>query len=191
MPPSIERVLGRLLRSQRGRDRYLAINDPRLAGVPPSLRLASAAFADGAALPSRQAAPGVGENLSPPLTWSGLPEGTAELALVVQDPDAPLPKGIVHCIATGIPPALDGLAEGALAPGRLPSTVTLGRGSFGKVGYQGARPILGHGAHRYVFQLFALSRPLAVASPDLRALLAAMDGHVLARGHLVGTYQRD
>ena len=191
MSPSLERFLGRLLRTQRGRDRYLAINNGRLAGVPPSLRLASTAFGDGAPMPARQAASGIGDNLSPPLSWSGLPEGTAELALVVQDPDAPLPKGIVHCIATGIAPALIGLAEGALAPGRLPAGVKLGCGSFGKVGYQGARPILGHGAHRYVFQLFALAHPLAVVSPDLPALLAAMDGHVLARGHLIGTYERN
>lgn len=191
MPFSIERQLGHLLRSQRGRDRSLAMNDPRVAGAPPSLRVSSTAFADGGPMPSRQAAAGIGEELSPPLGWSGLPEGTSELVLVVQDPDVPFPRAIVHCIATGIPPALDGLAEGALKPGRTPPGVQLGRGSFGAMGYQGARPILGHGAHRYVFQLFALASPLGVERPNLAALLPALEGRVLATGHLIGTYQRD
>ena len=191
MQPSIERLLGRLLRSQRGRDRSLAMNDPRVATAPPCLRLTSSAFADGAPMPARQAAAGIGEELSPPLAWTGVPEGTADLVLVVQDPDAPLPRGIVHCIATRIDPSLGGLAEGALAPGRTPPGLQLGRGSFGKIGYQGARPILGHGAHRYIFQLFALAGPLGVERPDLAALLTAMEGRVVATGHLIGTYQRD
>ena len=191
MPPAIERLLGRLLRSQRGRDRHLAINDPRFASQPPSVRLTSPAFVDGAPMPARQAAADVGGNLSPALNWSGLPEGTTELALVMQDPDAPLPHGIVHCIATGIAPAGDGLAEGALRPGHTPPGVALGRGSFNKIGFQGARPVLGHGPHRYVFQLFALSSPLGVEKPDLKSLVAAMEGRLLATGRLVGTYERN
>ncbi len=191
MPLSIERLLGHLLRSQRGRDRSLAMNDPRVAGAPPSLRISSTAFADGGPMPTRQAAAGIGDELSPPLAWSGLPEGTSELVLVVQDPDVPFPRAIVHCIATGIDPGLGSLAEGALKPGRTPPGVQLGRGSFGTIGYQGARPILGHGAHRYIFQLFALAGPLGVERPSLAGLLPAMEGRVLATGHIVGTYERN
>ena len=191
MPLSIERLLGHLLRSQRGRDRSLAMNDPRMAAAPPSLHLSSTAFSDGGPMPARQAAAGIGDELSPPLAWSGLPEGTRELVLVVQDPDAPLPRAIVHCIATGIDPASGGLAEGVLKPGRTPPGVQLGRGSFGAIGYQGARPILGHGAHRYLFQLFALAGPVGIEKPNLATLLTAMEGRVLATGHLVGTYERD
>ncbi len=191
MPPALERLLGRLLRSQRGRDRYLAMNDPRFATAPPSLRITSTGFADGAPMPVQHAAEDVGGNLSPPIAWSGLPEGTAELVLVVQDPDAPLPKGIVHCIAFAIAPSLGELPQGALRPGRTPQGVKLGRGSFGKIGYQGARPVLGHGAHRYIFQVFALAGPLGIETPDLAALLTAMEGRVLAIGHLVGTYERN
>ena len=167
------------------------MNDPRVASAPPSLRVTSTGFADGGPMPVRQAAAGIGDELSPPLAWSGLPEGTVELALVVQDPDVPFPRAIVHCLAYGIAPGIDSLAEGALKPGRTPPGMQLGRGSFGAIGYQGARPILGHGAHRYIFQLFALGGPIGIEKPNLAALLAAMEGRVLATGHLVGTYERD
>lgn len=190
MNAAIERTIGRLLRRVRAGDRRLAWNDPSLADAPASLRLASAAFPDGGAMPTRFAGAGVGENVSPPLAWSAAPPETRAFALIMQDPDAPTPRPIVHLLATGIAAACTGLPEGALTPAGG-AEVAFGRGSFGRVGYMGPRPVRGHGPHAYVFQLYALSRPIEVAGrPDLAEALAAMRGAVLARGKLVGTYER-
>ncbi len=186
---SIESVLGRLLRPVRAGDHRLVWNDPRLA-APATLRLSSPAFDDGGPMPPRTAGAGVGENVSPALEWTGAPAEAAELALVLQDPDAPLPRPVTHLIAYGVDPNSRGAPEGAFEAGRV-GAIRLGRGSFGRVGYQGPRPVAGHGPHRYVFQIFAVARPLNFGSPpDLTAITAAMAGMVLARGLLTGRYER-
>ncbi len=190
MKEALERAIGRVLQPVRAGDSRLAWNDPSVADAPESLRLSSAAFADDGAMPTRFAGAGVGQNISPPLDWSGAPSATRAFALIVQDPDAPLARPIVHLLAVGIPADCSGLREGALSPASG-ARIAFGRGSFGRVGYMGPRPVRGHGAHRYVFQLFALSRPIEVGErPDLAEVLAAMGGAVLARGKLVGTYER-
>src|SRR6185312_15818957 len=105
-----------------------------------------------------------------------------------QDPDVPLPDPVVHLVAHGIDPARF-IAAGDLNAG---GAVALGKGGFGRVGYAGPRPIRSHGRHRYVFQLFALDAPLGLSgTPDLKALTAAMAGHVVARGELTGWYERN
>lgn len=190
MHPAIERFIGKRLRAFRAGDRHLAWNAPPLAGVPGSIALDSPAFAAEAAMPPRYAGIGAGDNVSPPLRWSGVPEGTAELVLIIEDPDAPLPRPVVHALVTGIPPAWQALPEGALSlPGGGP--FRLGRGFLGRRGYAGPRPVRGHGAHRYVFQLVAVDRPLALPEPaDRAALLASLAGHALAKGRHVGTFER-
>jgi Raf kinase inhibitor-like YbhB/YbcL family protein len=141
-------------------------------------------------MPARCAARGVGDNVSPALRWSGAPVETRAFALIVEDPDAPTPRPIVHALALDIPGDRDGLAEGALAPGADPG-FALGRGAFSRVGWSGPRPIAGHGPHAYVFQLVALARPLGLgANADLADALAAMTGAALARGRLTGFYER-
>jgi Raf kinase inhibitor-like YbhB/YbcL family protein len=186
---SIESALGRLLRPVRAGDRRLVWNDPRL-DAPATQRLSSPAFGEGGPMPPRSAGAGVGDNVSPALEWMGVPAGAAELAIIVQDPDAPLPRPITHLIAYGVDPCSHGAPEGAFEDGRTGS-IRLGRGSFGRVGYQGPRPVAGHGPHRYVFQMVALAKPLEFdSSPDLAAIAAAMAGFVLARGRLTGRYQR-
>lgn len=189
MNPAIERLIGKALRGFRARDRHLAWNAPALVAAPDSISLGSPAFAARAAMPPRHAGDGVGDNLSPPLAWSGVPAGTAELVLIIEDPDAPLPRPVVHAIATGIPPHWQGLPEGALAASA--GAIRLGRGSFGRIGYAGPRPVRGHGPHRYVFQLVAVDRPLVLPAPADRAIvLTALAGRALARGQLVGTFER-
>lgn len=190
MPKTLERAIGRALRSVRAGDRQLAARAPRIAAAPDTLRLGSPAFADGAAMPERHAGAGVGQNLSPPLTWSNVPPGTAELVLVMQDPDAPLPWPVVHLIALGLKPDSTGVAEAALTP-TAGAGIAFGAGSFGRIGYAGPRPPRGHGPHRYIFQLFAVARPLAFpAPPSLAPLLASVGAAILARGELIGTFER-
>jgi phosphatidylethanolamine-binding protein (PEBP) family uncharacterized protein len=155
-------MLGRLLRNVRAGDRHLLWNDPSVRHAPDSIVLSSTAFAAGASIPA------LGRHLSPPLEWSHIPPETAELLLVVEDPDSPLPRPSVHLVERGISPTLTGLAEGALAA------------------YKGPRPPPGHGPHRYVFQLLALRTPIGTRG-NVRGALA---GNVLARGRLDGIFER-
>lgn len=178
-------MLGKLLRPCRGHDSHLAWN--RLEAAPETITLGSPAFADGAAIPVRHAGAGVGDNIAPALTIDGVPQHADLLVLILQDPDAPLPRPVVHLIAV-LPPATQTLAEGAL---NAAEALCLGTGSFGRIGYAGPRPVPGHGPHRYIFQVFAAcggKRPKHGAR--LNEVLAALKGHVIARGRLTGTYER-
>jgi phosphatidylethanolamine-binding protein (PEBP) family uncharacterized protein len=167
---SFESYLGHLLHSVRAEKRQLLQNDPKL-DAPSAFGLLSPDFADGRIMPARCAGAGIGDNISPALEWTGVPAEVAELALVVQDPNPPLPRPVTHLIAFGI----GRLPHGAFAT--RASEFQFGRGSFGRVGYQGRRPVAGHGPHRYVFQMFALGKPLSFeTSPDLAALASAMAG---------------
>ena len=186
---SLESAIGGLLRSVRTGERRLIQNDPRL-DARRVIALSSPSFADGAMMPMRCAASGVGDNLSPALRWDGAPRNAVDLALIVQDADVPLPRPATHLVAYSLDPGAGGVPEGAFNAGNG-GAFHFGRGSFGRIGYQGPRPIAGHGPHRYVFQVFALGKRLRFDSPpDLTALAAAMAGSVLARGQLVGRYER-
>src|SRR5262249_28742525 len=99
-----------------------------------------------------------GSNLSPALSWSALPENTASLALICEDPDAPGPEPFTHWVLFNVPPDLGGLPEGVAQgpnPGRIPGAGQ-GLNDFGNVGYDGPAPPRGDGIHRYQFQIFAL-----------------------------------
>jgi Raf kinase inhibitor-like YbhB/YbcL family protein len=187
------RVLGRLLRGVRAGESHLVWNDAVSAIADmaiTTLMLMSPAFEAGGAIPPRHAGKGVGDNISPALTWSGVPTGAKELVVVVEDPDAPLPRPFVHAIAFAISPSLTTLPEGALSL-PAPTTLSLGKNSWGGTRYAGPRPIPGHGPHAYVFQIFATSRPLSLAAgSSRRQLVAAMRGTVIARGRLNGFYER-
>jgi len=171
-----------------------SINDPGMtrawSTIMPSI-LKSPAFEPGTVIPRRHT--GDGEDLSPPLTWSGLPPNTRELALIVDDPDAPSPQPWVHWVISKISAADPGIAEGVHpkpAPS-FPSGAIQGKNSWGTIGYRGPAPPKGHGVHRYHFRLYALDAPLSVAvGIDKPGLLKAMQGHILAEAELVGIYQR-
>jgi Raf kinase inhibitor-like YbhB/YbcL family protein len=143
--------------------------------------LESSAFANAQAIPSRHSCEG--EDVSPQLRWTNVPEGTQSLALVVDDPDAP-GRVFTHWIAYGLDPSAEGLSEGERAPRE-------GRNDFGTTGYRGPCPPPGHGRHRYVFRLFALDSELELgpgaSKPDLEQ---AIEGRVLTTAELVGTYER-
>jgi Raf kinase inhibitor-like YbhB/YbcL family protein len=146
-------------------------------------------FLNGKPMPLRSAGIGVGENISPPLSWSSVPTGTAELAILMEDPDAPLPRPFVHMIAYRITPDKSSVAEGTLT--HETTGVAFGRSTVGAQGYMGPRPIPGHGPHRYIFQVLALGRCTAFSSaPKLKAFLDGIAGTVIGRGVLMGTYER-
>ena len=179
--------LGRLLADRRaGMDKVLAAQDGFHAGG--ALTLFSPAFADGGRLPERFTADGAG--VSPPLTWTGAPEG-ARLALLVEDPDAPAPQPLVHAIVWGLSGASGRLEEGAIAGDA--AGLTVGRNSFLRQGWLPPDPPTGHGEHRYAFQLFALDgdAPDPGDAPGRGALADAMRGGVLASDVLIGTYSRE
>ena len=148
--------------------------------APSTLAVDSADFAPGAAIPLRFSA--YGDNVSPGLTWRGLPSGTTSLALMMEDPDAMSARPFVHWLAWNLDLSA-GLPQGA-----LPAGAVQGRNSRGTSAYFGPRP---HGKkpHHYHFQLFALDRRLDLpAGANREALLAAMKGHVVAKGELVGLF---
>lgn len=147
------------------------------------MQLRSTAFADGQPIPRRHARDG--EDLSPPLAWSGVPEGAAELAVVCEDPDAPSGT-FVHWVLAAIDPALGGLTDG-----ETPAGAVQGRNDFGEDGYSGPAPPPGDRPHRYVFQVSAASEPLGLSQgATAEALRRALAGKELASGTLTGTYQR-
>ena len=156
-----------------------------------SINVASAAFADRQPIPRKYT--GDGPNVSPPLSWSNLPRETKELALVVDDPDAPRAEPWVHWVIYKLPAAMGSLPEHVPHDAKLasPAGALQGKNTWGSMGYRGPEPPKGHGTHHYHFKLYALDEPLHVQSGlDKTALLKAMAGHVLAEGELVGTYER-
>ena len=184
--------LGRALAGVRAGADKLAITQSDLGGRFDAIDLSSPAFANGARLPPRFTADGAG--VSPPLVWGALPTATAQLALLVEDADAPAPQPLVHAVVWGLPADAGRLAEGAIVAdgdgsgdGR-----DVGRSSFRREGWLPPDPPTGHGPHRYAFQLFALDAGVGDpgATPGRAALVKAMAGHVLAAGLLVGTYDR-
>jgi phosphatidylethanolamine-binding protein (PEBP) family uncharacterized protein len=187
----VRRVLGVLLRGRSAGEAKLAWNHPAVSSAPINMTLTSDWFEDGGLMPDRAAGPGVGANRSPPLTWSAPPDGTRELALIMEDPDAPLRRPVAHLVLLGLSPDLRVLAPGDLN-GPAPGGGRYGRGTFGGGGYSGPRPLPGHGPHGYVLELLALDR--AAGGPDqleLAAWLAAISGGVIGRARLIGVYQQD
>ncbi|MBN1868326.1 YbhB/YbcL family Raf kinase inhibitor-like protein [Candidatus Sumerlaeota bacterium] len=155
------------------------------------IKLTCESFGNGKRIPVEFTSDGT--DLSPPLQWSAVPEGTAELALIVDDPDAPSAEPWVHWVIYRIPPGAQGLPQG-VSPDlaiRGMEEVLQGRNSWGSIGYRGPAPPRGHGRHRYVFKIYAVDRVLPLKpGMDKRSLLHALSGHILAEGELSGTYER-
>jgi Raf kinase inhibitor-like YbhB/YbcL family protein len=147
------------------------------------LELRSAAFNDHTLIPHRYAYDG--GNVSPPLEWSGIPDGAKELVLLCEDPDAPVGT-FTHWVVTNISPGTTGVAEGASPEGGTP-----GRNGFGKPGWGGPRPPVGDKPHRYFFRVYAADKPLGLREgATAEEVHAALEGHSLARGTLVGLFGR-
>ena len=152
-----------------------------------AIQLQSSAFMQGAAIPEMYTCDG--KDVSPPLTWGSGPEGTEAWALIVDDPDAPS-KTWVHWVLFNLPHSPQVLSAGVPTSGDLPGGGHQGKNDFGKLGYGGPCPPVGK-PHRYFFRLYALDAPLDLSSGATRAQVdKAMEGHVLGRGELMGTYAR-
>jgi Raf kinase inhibitor-like YbhB/YbcL family protein len=180
--------LGRVLKNRRAGQSKLAWNAPNLAG-PDTLKLTSPDFEFECTIPMICISHRVGgEDVSPELNWPTAPEGTAQLLLVVEDPDAPMSAPNVHALAL-LDPSVLRLPQGALDASNPGEGVRVLRSSVGR-GYYGPAPVKGHGPHRYVFQLFALGTPVSVADSARPREVIAAAGGVLARGRLDGMYER-
>ena len=155
-----------------------------------TFELTSPAFTSGGAIPRKYTCDG--EDVSPPLAWSGAPAGTRSFALIVDDPDAPdpaAPKTVwVHWVLYDLPADATAVPEG-IPPERLPRGTQGGVNDWKRTGWGGPCPPIGR--HRYFHHLYALDARLGdLGKPDKAALERAMRGHVLARAELIGTYQR-
>jgi Raf kinase inhibitor-like YbhB/YbcL family protein len=152
-----------------------------------SIELTSTAFQEGQTIPKQ--ATGDGQNLSPPLKWRDPPIDTRSLALICEDPDAPRAT-FSHWVLFNLPAESRELDEGVPPDSTLPNGTAQGNNDFGKVGYGGPAPPPGK-PHRYFFKLFALDTRLNLRPGATRnQLLAAMKGHILAEGLLMGKYAR-
>jgi Raf kinase inhibitor-like YbhB/YbcL family protein len=154
-----------------------------------NMTLTSPAFDPDAAIPRKYSCEG--DDLSPPLAWSGAPANAQSLVLIVDDPDAPDPRApkttYVHWLLYDLPPGVGGLAEGAST--NLPLGAREGVNDWKRTGWGGPCPPVGR--HRYFFKLYALDRTLGdLGRPSKADLVKAMDGHVVAHGQLVGTYEK-
>jgi Raf kinase inhibitor-like YbhB/YbcL family protein len=153
-----------------------------------TMKLESPAFSPNGDMPVRFTCDG--QDLSPPLSWSELPQGTNSLVLIVDDPDAPDPKAPkmtwVHWVVYNLPPTSSGLPEGAIS---LPSGASEGLNDWKRTGYGGPCPPVGR--HRYFHKLYALDTVLPdLHRPNKAQLEKAMHGHILAEARLIGLYQR-
>lgn len=149
------------------------------------MRVSSSAFNNGDPIPRKYAEDG--ENVSPPISWSDVPDGAQELLLICDDPDAPTSEPFVHWVVYGLSPKRDGIPEGGLREGEL----RVGVNSDNEAAYLGPAPPPGDEPHHYHFRLYALDTqtelPVGVSRT---ALQEAMAGRVLAQSELEGTYSR-
>ncbi len=153
-------------------------------------QLTSSAFADGQEIPREHTCDS--DDVSPPLTWAGIPEGAESLVLIVDDPDAPDPAAPkmtwVHWVLYNLPPSATSLLPGVTAA-ELPSGTREGLNDWKQTGYGGPCPPIGR--HRYFHKLYALDVNLPNLGEATKAVVEqAMVGHVLATAQVVGTYER-
>lgn len=164
---------------------------PEAQSAPSAVTVRSDAFAANGPIPEANSA--YGQDLSPALSWSGVPAGAKSVVLMMEDPDASGPKPFVHWLVANLPANVTSLPASLPKVESLAQTAgaTQGANHTGRLGYYGPHPPSGEPPHRYHFQVFALDTVLRLPTGFNRnALIEAMRGHVLAKGELVGTYQR-
>ncbi|MFP6850472.1 MAG: YbhB/YbcL family Raf kinase inhibitor-like protein [Pseudomonas sp.] len=179
---------GRLLRGMRAGTDGILFNDPALAQAPASITVQSAAFDDGGNIPRVHTSDG--DMTSPPLAWHGVPAEAAGLVLLIEDADSPTPSPFVHLVAWGAA-QLEALASGDCKGGANSAELQLGRNGLLRRGYTPPDPPPGHGAHRYFFQVFALSQmPVFGRTPSRGEIARTVRTHAIAKGMFEGRYER-
>ncbi len=158
--------------------------------APQTLHVETWSFTPNHEMPVRCAKDG--GDVSPSVRITGAPPGTRELVLLCEDPDAPKRSPFVHWLVYGIRPEMEVVLDEGAGSQPMPASFGQGRNGYRQIGYTGAAPPIGHGVHHYYFQVFALDAPLVLADPEPTRddLVEAMKGHVIAKGELVGTYER-
>jgi len=150
------------------------------------IKITSSAFEDGGLIPAKYTCDGA--DVSPPLQWDTVPEGTRSIALICDDPDAPMGTW-VHWVLFNLPSDAKELVENIPSDKILPDGARQGLSDFGRVGYGGPCPP--GGTHRYFFKIYALDTEVGLqAGADKRRLLKTMEGHILSQGQLIGKYKR-
>ena len=150
------------------------------------IKITSSAFEPGGMIPVQYTCDG--QDVSPPLSWGDVPEGTASIAVICDDPDAPMGTW-VHWVLFDLPPETRGLPENIPAEDNLDMAGTHGTNDFRRLGYGGPCPP--GGTHRYFFKIYALDKQMDIPAGSTKAqLLKAMEGHILAEGELMGRYKR-
>ncbi len=161
--------------------------------------LKSKAFRNNQKIPAKYTCEG--QNVSPQLSWSGVPEDTKSFAIICDDPDAPTKEPFVHWVIFNINGEVKGLPENILPKKFFKNirksneerlvNVKQGTNNFGKIGFGGPCPPKGHGVHRYFFKIYALNKVLRLKAGSTKdQLLRAMKGHILAETKLVGKFKR-
>ena len=151
------------------------------------IQITSSAFSEGSPIPKKYTCDA--EDISPPLAWSGVPVGAKSLALIADDPDAPVGTW-THWVIFNLPPTLTGLSAGIAKTPQAEGGALQGNNDFRRIGYGGPCPPRGK-QHRYFFKLYALDTSLALKAGSSKAdLEKAIRGHILAQGQLMGTYSR-
>ena len=165
----------------------------RSIDAPQSIRVTSPVFKESEAIPRLCTADG--QARFPGVEWSGLPEGTRSLVLLVEDADIPFAVPVTHLIVHSIAPSVGSIEPGAVTayqPMASKAGWACGRNFLGAVGWTPPAPPPGHGMHRYAFQLFALDAQPAFRYPPHRGrLMRAIRPHILAQGRLIGTYSKE
>jgi Raf kinase inhibitor-like YbhB/YbcL family protein len=166
---------------------------PAAAPAVPGLTLTSPAFEDGSVIPAKFTQ-SVTDFVSPQLVWTHVPPNTVSFVLIAHDPDVALEKKIgdvLHWMAFNIPGTATGLPEGVPFTAMLPDGTVQAKNRRGAIGFLGpGAPAVGP-YHHYTFELFALDTKLSLGADATRAdVLAAMDGHILGKGVLVGRFHK-
>lgn len=150
------------------------------------IKVTSPVFEDGGLIPAKYTCDGA--DISPPLQWDAVPEATKSIALICDDPDAPMGTW-VHWVLFNLPADTKELPENLPTDETLPSGAKQGITDFGRTGYGGPCPP--SGTHRYFFKIYTLDAEIELNSSAKKAdLLKAMEGHILGQGQLMGKYKR-
>lgn len=172
--------------SKEGKQEEKVVSEQKGGAKMATIQITSSAFKEGELMPSKYTCDGA--DISPPLEWSGVPENAKSIAIICDDPDAPMGTW-VHWVIYDIPPSVKSLPEGVPKERTLQNGAKQGKNDFGDIGYGGPCPP--SGTHRYFFKIYALdvqlNLPPGVTKKDVEK---AMAGHIVASGQIIGKYKR-